>query len=70
MQQKLIPSVYLLINSSDMNNTFYNGQLSIFIHSQYQVSTSSTTHMSDLNLLTQDSHFDRILKVDSQIKPI
>ncbi|CAB4410510.1 unnamed protein product [Rhizophagus irregularis] len=31
---------------------------------------SSATHMSDLNLLTQDSYFDEILKVDGQIKPI
>src|SRR5205823_10564962 len=32
MQQKLIPSVYLLINPRDTNNTFHNDQLSIFIH--------------------------------------
>ncbi len=32
MQQKLILSVYLLINPNDMNDTFYNGQLSIFIY--------------------------------------
>jgi hypothetical protein len=37
---------------------------------QYQVGTSSTTHMSDLNSLTQDSHFDGILKINDQIKPI
>jgi hypothetical protein len=70
MQQKLIPSVYLLINLSDTNNTFRNGQLSIFVCPQYQVGTSLETHMNDLNLLTQDSRFDGILKVDGQIKPI
>ncbi|GET01626.1 uncharacterized protein LOC109428822 [Rhizophagus clarus] len=70
MQQKLIPSVYLLINPSDKNDTFRNGQLSIYIRLQYQVGTSSEIHMNDLDLLTQDSHFDGILKVNSQIKPI
>ena len=70
MQQKLIPSVYLLINPRDTNDTFRNGQLSIFIRPQYQVGTSSATHMSDLNSLTQDARFDEILKTDGQIKPI
>ncbi|PKC04312.1 hypothetical protein RhiirA5_502859 [Rhizophagus irregularis] len=70
MQQKLIPSVYLLINPSDTNDTFRNGQLSIFIRPQYQVGTSSATHIIDLNSLTQDSRFDEILKIDSHIKPI
>jgi len=69
-QQKLIPSIYLLINPSDTNDTFRNGQLSIFVRPQYQVGTSSETHMNDLNSLTQDSRFDGILKVDGQIKPI
>ncbi|CAB4430947.1 unnamed protein product [Rhizophagus irregularis] len=70
MQQKLIPSVYLLINPSDMNDTFRNGQLLIFIRPQYQIGTSSTTHIIDLNSLIQDSHFDEILKIDGHIKPI
>ncbi|PKB94336.1 hypothetical protein RhiirA5_386722, partial [Rhizophagus irregularis] len=70
MQQKLIPSVYLLINPSDTNDTFRNGQLSIFVHPQYHVGTSSSTHMSDLNSLIQDSQFDGILKINGQIKPI
>ncbi|GBC23550.2 hypothetical protein GLOIN_2v1766467 [Rhizophagus irregularis DAOM 181602=DAOM 197198] len=70
MQQKLIPSVYLLINLSDTNDTFCNGQLSIFVRPQYHVGTSSSTHMSDLNSLIQDSQFDRILKINGQIKPI
>jgi hypothetical protein len=70
MQQKLIPSVYLLINPSDTNDTFRNGQLSIFIRPQYQIGTSSTSHMSDLNSLTQDNQFDEILKINGRIKPI
>ncbi len=70
MQQKLILSVYLLINPSNTNDTFHNGNLSIFICPQYQIGTSSTSHMSDLNSLTQDSRFDEILNVDGQIKPI
>ncbi|EXX54950.1 hypothetical protein GLOIN_2v1766467 [Rhizophagus irregularis DAOM 181602=DAOM 197198] len=70
MQQKLIPSVYLLINPSDTNDTFRNGQLSIFIRPQYQVGTSSATYIIYLNSLTQDSRFDEILKIDGHIKPI
>jgi hypothetical protein len=42
----------------------------IFIRLQYQVGTSSATHISDLNSLIQDSCFNEILKVDGQIKPI
>ncbi len=70
MQQKLILSVYLFINLSDTNDTLHNSQLLIFVCPQYQVDISSITHISDLNLLTQDSHFDRILKVNSQVKSI
>ncbi|GBB92221.1 hypothetical protein RclHR1_19880001 [Rhizophagus clarus] len=70
MQQKLIPSVYLLINLSDTNDAFHNGQLLIFIRSQYQVGINSSTYMSDLNSLIQDNRFDGILKINSQIKPI
>src|SRR2546423_15270004 len=70
MQQKLILSIYLLINPRDTNDIFDNGQLSIFIHPQYQVDTSFATHMNDLNLLTQDVCFNEILKTDGQIKPI
>jgi len=62
MQQKLISSIYLLINLNDTNDTFHNGQFLIFVCSQYQIGTSLTTHISDLNLLTKD---DKILKVDS-----
>ncbi|RGB24465.1 hypothetical protein C1646_773063 [Rhizophagus diaphanus] len=68
--QKFIPSVYLLINPSDTNDTFCNGQLSIFIRPQYQIGTSSATHIIDLNSLTQDGRFDEILKIDGHIKPI
>ncbi|GET01728.1 hypothetical protein GLOIN_2v1766467 [Rhizophagus clarus] len=68
--QKLILLVYLLINPHDTNDTFYNGQLSIFVRPQYQVGTSLAIHMSNLNSLTQDSHFNEILNVDGQIKPI
>ena len=53
-----------------MNDTLYNDQLSIFVYLQYQVNTSLTTYISDLNSLTQKSHFDKILKIDNQIKLI
>ncbi|GET00604.1 hypothetical protein GLOIN_2v1766467 [Rhizophagus clarus] len=34
------------------------------------ISTSSSTHMSNLNSLIQDNRFDGILKINGQIKPI
>ncbi|PKB97079.1 hypothetical protein RhiirA5_433757 [Rhizophagus irregularis] len=58
--QKLIPSVYLLINPSDTNDTFRNGQLSIFIRPQYQVGTSSATHMIDGSLDKNSRHMKNI----------
>ena len=70
MQQKLILSVYLLINPNDMNDTFRNGQFLIFVRPKYQIGISLTTHMSDLNSLIQNSCFDGALKIDGRIKPI
>ncbi|CAG8459489.1 22371_t:CDS:2 [Cetraspora pellucida] len=70
VQQKLIPLVYLIISPNDTNVMLRNSQLSIFIHPQYGVGTSSTTHMQDLDLLVKDSHLDGMLKIENKIKPI
>ncbi|CAG8837524.1 22418_t:CDS:1, partial [Cetraspora pellucida] len=69
-KQKLIPSVYLLIDPNDTNDTLRSGQLSIYIHSQYEIGTSAMTHMSDLQSLVNNSHFNNRLKVDDKIRPI
>ncbi|CAG8752494.1 23067_t:CDS:2, partial [Cetraspora pellucida] len=53
VQQKLILSVYLIISPNDTNVMLHNSQLSIFIHSQYGVDTSSATYMQDLDSLVK-----------------
>lgn len=70
IHHKLIPSVYMLMNPKDNNNTLYNRQLAIFIRSQYLGGTSSASHMGDLKLLTQDNRLSEMLKLKDTIKPI
>ncbi|CAG8588064.1 17708_t:CDS:2, partial [Cetraspora pellucida] len=67
---KLILSIYMLMNSKNNNNTLYNRQLAIFIHSQYHGNTSSASHMKDLKSLTQNNRLNEILKLENTIKPI
>ncbi|CAG8748294.1 19625_t:CDS:2 [Cetraspora pellucida] len=64
--QKLIPSVYLAIDSSDSNDTLCKGQLGIFVRPQYNISTSSNTHMADLIKLTNQESFTNIFKNNNQ----
>ncbi|CAG8714915.1 527_t:CDS:2 [Cetraspora pellucida] len=58
------------MNPKNNNNTLYNRQLAIFIHSQYHGGTSSASHIEDLILLTQNNHLNEILKLENTIKPI
>ncbi|CAG8833248.1 15225_t:CDS:1, partial [Cetraspora pellucida] len=69
-KQKLIPFVYLLIDPNDTNDTLRSSQLSIYIRSQYEIGTSAMMHMSDLQSLVNNSHFDNRLKFDDKIRPI
>ncbi|CAG8464909.1 1209_t:CDS:2 [Cetraspora pellucida] len=69
-QQKLVSSVYLIIDPSDTNDMLRSGQLSIYICPQYKIGTSSITHMNDLHSLVNNGCFDNMLKVDNKIKPI
>ncbi|CAG8844878.1 7100_t:CDS:2, partial [Gigaspora margarita] len=68
--QKLIPLVYLAIDPSDSNDSLRKGQLAIFIRPQYNVGTSSNTHMADLITLTNQESFKHIFENNGQIKPI
>ncbi|CAG8821906.1 42462_t:CDS:2 [Gigaspora margarita] len=68
--QKLIPSIYLAIDPLDSNDTLCKGQLAIFVHPQYNVGTSSNTHMVDLITLTNQKSFNNIFKNNNQVKPI
>ncbi|CAG8463656.1 5930_t:CDS:2 [Scutellospora calospora] len=56
--QKLIPSVYLVIDLSDSNDTLRKGY------------TSSNTHIADLIKLTNQESFTNIFKNNNQVKPI
>ncbi|CAG8756326.1 10656_t:CDS:1 [Cetraspora pellucida] len=67
---KLILSIYMLMNPKNNNNTLYNRQLAIFIHSQYHGGTSSASHIEDLKSLTQNNLLNKILKLENTIKPI
>ncbi|CAG8780395.1 8412_t:CDS:2, partial [Cetraspora pellucida] len=70
LQQKLISSVYLIIDPSDTNDTLHRGQMLIYIHPQYKIGTSLKTHMNDLYSLMNNGSFDNMLKVNNKIRPI
>src|SRR6266498_3071178 len=69
-EQKLIPSVYLMIKPDESKDELRTGQLAIFIRPQRSIGTSSLIHMQDLESLTLDSKYDDILKTNGQIRPI
>ncbi|CAG8818546.1 23577_t:CDS:2, partial [Gigaspora margarita] len=62
--QKLIPSVYLIIDPEDSSEMLQKGQLSIFI------CTSSSTHMADILSLLENLDLDQTLKIENEFKPI
>ncbi|CAG8484579.1 17764_t:CDS:2 [Gigaspora margarita] len=69
-KQKLIPSVYLIINPEDTNESLRQGQLSIYIRPEYFVGTSSMTHMKDLLDISKHNEYAEILKHDEHLKSI
>ncbi|CAG8730611.1 14973_t:CDS:2 [Cetraspora pellucida] len=69
-QQKLVPLVYLIIDSNNTNDTLHSSQLSIYIQPQYELGTSSITYINNLNLLVNSGYFDNMVKVDNKIRPI
>ncbi|CAG8714900.1 1050_t:CDS:2 [Cetraspora pellucida] len=54
--QKLTPLVYLAINSNESNETQQNGQLAIFIQTQWHIGSSSTSHIIVLLSLVDSIH--------------
>uniref|UniRef100_U9U9H8 C2H2-type domain-containing protein n=1 Tax=Rhizophagus irregularis (strain DAOM 181602 / DAOM 197198 / MUCL 43194) TaxID=747089 RepID=U9U9H8_RHIID len=68
--QKLIPSVYLIINPNESNDELRTGKLAIFIRPQWSLGTSSLTHMQDLESLASNSQYDDALKTNGMIRPI
>ncbi|CAG8793017.1 11707_t:CDS:2, partial [Dentiscutata erythropus] len=69
-EQKLVPSVYLLMKLGELNNELRTGQLAIFVWRQWSLGTSSFTHIQDLDNLTINSQYDNILKTSREIWPI
>src|SRR6266542_589475 len=56
--QKLIPSVYLIINLNESSDELRTGRLKIFVCPQWSLGTSSLTHMQDLKSLASNSQYN------------
>ncbi|CAG8593383.1 23633_t:CDS:2, partial [Gigaspora margarita] len=56
--QKLVPSVYLLINPKETDESLRVGQLLIFIRAQWHLGSSSATHMTDILSLVSNKRPD------------
>ncbi len=69
-KQKLIPSVYLLINPSDSSKTLRTGHMSIVVRPEYFVGTSSRTHMADLIKIIHSEQFKETTKCEEKTKSI
>ncbi|CAG8839784.1 36143_t:CDS:2, partial [Gigaspora margarita] len=69
-KQKLIPSVYLIINPENTSETLCQGQLSIYIRPEYFVGTLSLSHMKDLIEISKCDDFVPMLKYSNRLKSI
>lgn len=67
--QKLIPSVYLMINPNE-SDEMRSGQLSIFVRSQWDLGTSTLTHLTDLKTLASLPEFSHFFNINDQLKSI
>jgi len=62
--QKLVPSVYLLINPKETDESLRVGQIAIFIRAQWHLGSSSATHMTDILSLVANERFDKIFRLE------
>ncbi|CAB4495187.1 hypothetical protein RhiirA5_438012 [Rhizophagus irregularis] len=69
-KHKLIPSVYLVINSSNTNDSLCSGKMRIFVRSEYFLGISCETHMVDLVKITEEESFHEFTHHDGIVKPI
>jgi len=69
-KHKLIPSVYLIINPSNTNESLRSGKMRIFIRPEYFLGTSCETHMVDLMTITKEEMFREFTHNESSVKPI
>ena len=68
--QKLIPSVYLLINPKEADESLRAGQMAIFIRAQWHLGSSSTTHMTDILSLVSNEEFTEFFNYKGKVKPL
>ncbi|CAG8715305.1 23345_t:CDS:2 [Cetraspora pellucida] len=68
--QKLIPSVYLIIKPNEESNDLRTGQVVIFVRPQWSIGTSSVIHMKDLISLASNNQYSDALKTNNEIKLI
>ncbi|CAG8845534.1 755_t:CDS:2, partial [Gigaspora margarita] len=68
--QKLVLSVYLLINSKETDESLLVGQLSIFIRAQWHLGSLSATHITDILSLVSNRRFNRVFRYNNKIKPL
>ncbi|GES72486.1 uncharacterized protein LOC106141435 [Rhizophagus clarus] len=68
-KHKLIPSVYLLINPSNSNNSLCSSKVQIFIRLEYFLGTSCKTHMVDLMSITKEEPFHEFTHNEDSVKP-
>ena len=68
--QKLIPSVYLLINPKEADESLRASQMAIFIRVQWHIGSSSTTHMTDILSLVSNEEFTEFFNYKGKVKPL
>ena len=68
-KHKLIPSVYLMINPNDTNDSLRSGKVRIFIRPEYFLGTSCKTHMVDLMAITKEESFHEFTHYENAVKP-
>ncbi|CAG8718047.1 15527_t:CDS:2 [Gigaspora margarita] len=69
-KMKLIPSVYLIIDPANSNDSLRLGQLAIFVRPEYFVGTISLTHISDLENIIPNQEFAAAIMKENKVKPV
>ena len=68
-KHKLIPSVYLMINPDNTNDSLCSGKMRIVIRPEYFLGTSCETHMVDLISITKEESFCKFTHDGDSVKP-
>ena len=70
VKHKLIPSVYLMINPGDTNDSLRSGKMRIFVRPEYFLGTSCETHIVDLIKIIEKEPFYEFTYHEGVVKPI